>query len=248
MGVPMTEESSGSEVYTTSARVARHVNTSALSSTALTEIILEAQNEVDSMLSDDFTVPFTAGSVPDIIADATTDLAIGKVIMETLSRGLVTAGDNNEALKFFTNARMKVDRVNDGQYDTYIAGVLLNRTTSRQTVSIVDAATPAATMTIVSGMDGFDLRNYRLMAICTATSGSPTGLMMVAGTMDAREQVSETIYFDGQREIPLDTRFQFVTGVTKPSPGGLTGGTTPLFALKGVRNTGKAFAGGRRAG
>jgi len=92
-------------------------------------------------------------------------------------------------------------------------------------------------------MDDFDLRNYRPLAICTATSGSPTGLVKIYGTLDEREEPDpEQIYFDGQREIFLDTPFQFITKVDASA---LTGGTSPLFALKAVRNTGKTYVGGR---
>lgn len=241
MGVAMTVESSGSEVYTTSARVARHVNTSALSGPALTEIIIEAQNEIDAFTSDDYTtVPYS--TVPEIITDIATDLAIAKVISETLVKGNTGAGSMETVNKFRAIAMAKLQAVNDGQYELYAAGTLVSRTYSRETAALVAAATPSGSMTIISGMSNFDLRDYRVIGICTATSGSPTGWVKITGTLDEREQLTDQLYFDGQREVQCRVPFQSITGV---DASGLTGGTAPLFALKAVRNTGKTFAGGR---
>jgi len=245
MTVTMTPLSAAaSEDYTTSAILARQVDTSALtaiSAQALTDCIVYAQNEIDGLLSDDYTVPFT--TVPDTISDVARDLASAEVIKRTLALGSGTAGGLEKYKAFREGALARLAAVNAGNEDLFAAGTLVERTYSRQAVTLITAATPAASMTFVTGMDDFDLRNYRPLAICTATSGSPTGLVKIYGTLDEREEPDpEQIYFDGQREIFLDTPFQFITKVDASA---LTGGTLPLFALKAVRNTGKTYVGGR---
>ena len=231
------------EDYCTSAELGRIVDTSALtaiSAQALTDCITYAQNEVDAALGRDYTIPFT--TVPELVGDITCELAAAEVIKRTLALGSGTAGGLEKMQQFRQTALAKLRDISTGNLDLYSAGVIVDRVYGRETVSIVVAATPAAAMTIVTGMDSFDLRDYRLVGICTATSGSPTGLVKIYGSLDEREELTDQLYFDGVREVQLKIPFQFVT---KIDASGLTGGTSPLFALKGVRNTGKTFVGGR---
>ena len=242
MGVALTVDSTGgSEVYTTSARVAREVNTSGLSAQALTEVIVAVQRKCDSVLEEDYAVPFASGSVPVELEEISTDLSIARVQRSTRTARQGPNAENPTWVGIEEKALMWLKDIATGKTEMHSsAGAIIQRLMEEYAISIVAAATPVANHTIVTDSDDADVREYRIVARVTVTSGTPSGWVKVKGETDDGQQITEPLYFPGARDLDCRLPFYHVTGL---DASGLTGGTGTQIALLAVQSRGKTYTG-----
>jgi hypothetical protein len=236
------------EVYTTSTLVSARVKVPAgLSAATLTNLIVEAQNDIDRVLFNSFpwagtSTLFAAGSVPPDIQNIALQFAIAKVIDTSLRQGFGVAGGTDKRDGFLKAGMERLEAIEAGEGLQDGTGGVVARVYSKERFYIVASATPADGMTITDTARDFFGFEVELEVTATSSGSSTAGLVKIQGLLDKRESITEHIQVNGAGNY--SSKYQWYR-IQRVDASGVTGGTAPKVALAAVKARGRQYVGGR---
>ena len=235
------------ETYCTSAEVSSITNTISLSAAELTDIIVRMQYRVDGKLRRKYVTPFTAGSVPRQINLATLWYSAQAALEGTYFGELATqAGGDMSLLSLARTYERQADemirQVLTGETTLILAsGTIVDPITAENEVVIVTPATPIAKHVLVTDISLVDIGAFSVVVKLRATSGTPTGIVVVFGVTDEGEPKTESFSFAETGDRYGEIAWKYLTSVDSSR---VTGGTGVTVGVSAVSNRSPDSGGG----